>query len=269
MMPFGRSTRRLNYRRLLNAAAPTGSRQAGFTLLEMLIVVAIIALLVAILLPSVNRVKENARLTNCQTNLRQIGIVVQTYATSYHDCYPYPGNYGDVWKPCPEYLLFLSKQVKEHGIFICPSDQQKTYDETVLEYGWWTAGKFWPPPTSVLTRKRHVRHMWRFDRNWPPVSIDWMEGSYIWCEHVVGDYDEDGRPVKQAQVHTPAALGLLSEGRNVVNRGDWGSLRPGAGDCRLDQIHLKDRVNMLYADGHVDIVFLDRVNKVNCDPSKK
>lgn len=71
--------------------------RGGFTLVELLVVIGIIALLVSILLPSLNRARENAKRVTCASLLRQVGIATRAYAAENKDSLP-PLN-GDNGSP--------------------------------------------------------------------------------------------------------------------------------------------------------------------------
>jgi len=65
-------------------------RRAGFTLIELLVVVAIISLLMSLLLPSLQRARDQALAAQCNSMLRTHGVQIMVYASDYNDYFPTP-----------------------------------------------------------------------------------------------------------------------------------------------------------------------------------
>jgi prepilin-type N-terminal cleavage/methylation domain-containing protein/prepilin-type processing-associated H-X9-DG protein len=98
----------------------TKGKQTGFTLIELLVVIAIILILAAILFPVFTRVRENARRTSCQSNLKQIGIGIMMYTQDYDEYFPIQPSGGNL--DAYSYYTYI----KNVQVINCPS---KTFSD--------------------------------------------------------------------------------------------------------------------------------------------
>ncbi len=125
----------------------------GFTLVELLVVIAVIAVLVALLLPALSSAKERGRRTVCLSNLRQIGIAIQSYAGDNGGKIPYGPKAPPFTSPASFYpstgtptslislqtgapvalgLLLQDQLAGTPKILFCPASDQRVEADTEL-----------------------------------------------------------------------------------------------------------------------------------------
>lgn len=153
----------------INRQIDLAKRRSGFTLVELLVVVATIAILAALLMPAVSTAKFHGKNTACKNNLRQFGLALQIYLNTYG---AYPPRWANIdlnlgvyfdWdqllekemQPGPEIVPYrylptpdvLYTRSRVHASFTCPIiapfwpyDKKRTMYPTAPRYGYNTCG---------------------------------------------------------------------------------------------------------------------------------
>ncbi len=111
---------------------PDAGRRAAFTLIELLAVIGIIALVAALLLPTLGRAHEKSRTASCLQNLKSLGVALTLYSGDH-----------DGWIPTyaiqqstlvPEVLTYMSSKSKTRSAWMCPSDRKIKERATLISF---------------------------------------------------------------------------------------------------------------------------------------
>ena len=109
----------------------------AFTLVELLVVIALIATLAGLLLPVLGRAKESGRATACLSNLHQIGLALQLYVQDNGNRLPTMRDKSlTTTNELPSTDLVLSNYLGNILILRCPSDGQNLFQTTGSSYSW-------------------------------------------------------------------------------------------------------------------------------------
>lgn len=114
-------------------------KKRAFTLIELMIVMAIIGILTALLLPAISRSRELGRSSVCLNNLHQIGIGLQIYVQDNQNILPvmYDRSTNTTPPPGPAINQVLLPYVNDvSNIFHCPSDNHQLFELTGSSYAW-------------------------------------------------------------------------------------------------------------------------------------
>lgn len=117
-------------------------RPPAFTLVELLIVLAVIAILAGLLLPAVSRATETARATACLSNLRQIGLALQMYSGENRNRLPvlFDKRYSEDPVALSNQLQTVDQVLAPYlgnlQVLRCPSDREDWFGRTGSSYSW-------------------------------------------------------------------------------------------------------------------------------------
>jgi prepilin-type N-terminal cleavage/methylation domain-containing protein/prepilin-type processing-associated H-X9-DG protein len=225
-------------------------KKRGFTLIELLVVIAIIGLLLAIVMPSLRKVKELGRLTICKTNLRSIHQALAIYAEENKDKVTDPrGSTKDATDPevmwegnpykrwCRKWYLRFYPYLETPKIYVCPSWMKKSN----MPYIAYQVGNdtFY----VTYTANEFVFSLYNPERK--------MSYEYKYSELV-----------RLAVGNNPVSV-LLADGLYEVNGwGNWKDYNIESGELNSGRASYRHggKANFLCADGRIGSVDKDEVN---------
>jgi prepilin-type N-terminal cleavage/methylation domain-containing protein/prepilin-type processing-associated H-X9-DG protein len=206
-------------------------RSSGFTLIELLTVIAIIGVLAALLLPTLNTAREKARRVACAANLRQIGLAIQAYSSD-HDNHTPTADQNHTGLAVDRGAVSWSRALVAGGyatakIFQCPDDRRTPA----------TPGNPSPCSYGIVVGQG----------NTTPDNNFWIAGSRLTCPWltntsvaVVGEFVSDSVPIQPVIENVANAY--------IASPADGPNFQPWSK-------HKTSNVlagNYLYLDGHVE-----------------
>jgi prepilin-type N-terminal cleavage/methylation domain-containing protein/prepilin-type processing-associated H-X9-DG protein len=164
-------------------------RQSGFTLVELLVVIGIIAILMSMLMPAMSRAKQKANRISCVNNLRQLDMAAMMYAPDFDGEYPRRANVTNAWM-----FALKSYYGNNHAtnnttskewnsrILKCPTDRWLEWRSYLIN-GW---NDFWAANLSKQNYDKMMAH--EYEHGMKMDSIKEPSETILFGEKRIGSY---------------------------------------------------------------------------------
>ena len=215
------------------------SRRTGFTLVELLVVIGIIALLIAMLLPALARAREQAKTVQCLSNLRQLAVAAHLYAHAHKGSLPIAQYQAS--NPPWAFHYFWDFTLKKH----LPTGQDSV-----------EPGLLWPKATEARVQQcpSYEGRSTSFKELDPYTGYNYNV-SYL--GH--GQGEAVVAPAKIAQVRQASATAMFGDGQWMLGANKFmRSPKTHPGDTLLARyagtqgFRHRDRTNVAFVDGHAE-----------------
>jgi len=222
--------------------------KTGFTLVEIMIVVAIIGLLATIAIPNFMRARTTAEKTACINNLRQMGLAGAMYVTDYNQ---YSGDWSAVNNSYVWPTRFLSLMGNNRKAFCCPAAPPNCAWDPTLNETLGGANEFGQPDPFAVTLTS------RFSLGYNDWGLDFAYHPQL---GLGGDIDGPfyQGPLKDSDVARPSEMIMMADAKGVQDAtliSCDANLTPtdnSPGHSQWPSNRHNYRIDILFADAHVD-----------------
>lgn len=223
-------------------------RRNGFTLVELLVVIGIIALLISILLPALNRARESAKTVQCLSNLRQIGLAIATYVNQNQGFIPpYYINANGVTN-LPQGHIYWFQLLMDSNLLGTPDEYGQKFDQVFVCPNHDHVGDLLP--ASLQSMERYMRGYWGLINYGINTSLflnqtNWNGGPDI------------PTGVKISQVRHPSETVMVCESNNMASQFKTAYYVYPYFDTSAGiawPFHANAGCNVLWVDGHASTV---------------
>jgi len=228
-------------------------RRRGFTLVELLVVIGIIALLISILLPSLNKARESANRVACMSNLKQIGAAYMMYTNDFKGWLPKTPKTGigqdedAIWWQSARIAdignqgvgKYLGLSPTNTRVLVCPSDDE------------------FNRPYTGATNRYPFSYTINYQMNGNGPNAAKKMSQILRASEKIIWYEEDEYTMDDANAQLWSKAGSWGGTDLLALRHDRGNRKivpdvPGGGGMTIP--NLAGRGNVAFGDGHADYV---------------